>query len=87
MQWSSRWGKWIYGRKKKRGFLVDAGWMINAGILNTIEPTEYLGGGLSSADYFITNNDSEIIVQAIGEANTLIRYEFKIKFYALWTNL
>jgi hypothetical protein len=73
--------------KKKRGFLVDAGWMINAGVLNTIEPTEYLGGGLSSADYIITNNDSEIIVQVTGEANALIRYEFKIKFYALWTNL
>lgn len=73
--------------KRKRGFLVDAGWMINAGTLSTTEPTEYLGSGLSSADYYITNSDSEIIVQARGEANSLITYEFKIKVYTVWANL
>jgi|GEM_PF-1404337 len=73
--------------KKKRGFLVDAGWQINAGTLSTMEPTEYLGSGLTSADYSITNNNSEIVVQATGEANSLITYEFKIKVYTIWANL
>lgn len=73
--------------KKKRGFLVDAGWQINAGTLSTMEPTEYLGSGLSSADYSITNSNSEIIVQATGQTNSLITYEFKIKVYTIWANL
>ncbi|MDF2189766.1 hypothetical protein [Paraflavitalea sp. CAU 1676] len=73
--------------RKKRGFLVDASWDVNAGQLTAIEPTEYLGAGLTAADYIITHQGSDIILQAVGEANALINFEFKVKVYTLWANL
>lgn len=73
--------------KKKRGFLVDAGWTVNAGATNVAEATEYLGIGLSTADYLITHLGSEIVLQAVGEAHALINFEFKVKVYTLYGNL
>lgn len=73
--------------KKKRGFLVDAGWVINPGSTTVTEVTEYLGTGLSAADYLLTHVGSEIVLQAVGEARALINFEFKVKVYTLYGNL
>lgn len=74
--------------RKRRGFLVDEGWSVIPGSLITTESTEYLGSGLSSADYTITtNNDGHIIVQAIGQPDASINFAFKIKVHAVWANL
>lgn len=73
--------------RKKRGFLVDGYWDINPGQLIAVEPTEYLGVGLSTADYLITNNGSEIMLQVTGESKALIKFDFKVKVYTIWANL
>ncbi|WP_276480936.1 hypothetical protein [Paraflavitalea pollutisoli] len=73
--------------KKKRGFLVDASWIINPGSTSITEATEYLGSGLSTADYLLTHVSSEIVLQAVGEARSLINFEFKVKVYTLYASL
>lgn len=80
-------GKGSIEGKKRRGFLVDEEWTVIPGSLAVTEYTEYLGGGLSSADYTITHHKSDILVQAVGEPDVTINYEFKIKVYSVWANL
>lgn len=71
-----------YGAVKSRSFFWN-GTTVEAGVLNSVEPDEYFGTGLSTCSFDIRIDGSDIVVEFTGEASTAIQAEIKIKLTRL----
>lgn len=67
-----------YGSKKICSFYwKQSGTTLTNGTVNSITGDEYLGTGLSTATYTLTNTGNLIIIKATGEASSNITWTFK----------
>lgn len=68
-------GNATFNAVKSRTAIRNASAALTLGSLKTAESDEYLGSGLSTATFTITNSGTDVIVQVTGEAAKTIKWK------------